>query len=386
MGKIIAVLIILIILAAAAYGGFFILKDKVGDIRPAILPPKSVSTNSIASAGLPLDLPAGYTIGFFAQNVGDVRDLEFSPGGTLLASDTSGGKVIALINKNNKADQIKTVLTGLKNPHGIAFYGEKLFVAEETRLVRYNWDEQTLNATLDVVLFSIPPGGRHFTRSIVFDAQGRLFLSIGSTCDACNESNPWYASVVITDANGTNPQVFANGLRNSVFLALNPSSNQVWAPDMGRDNLGDDIPPDEINILLQGNNYGWPNCYGIQVPDRTFNPNTSCNSTQPPIYEIQAHSAPLGLVFIKSSQFPSDWQGDLLLAFHGSWNRSVPTGYKVVHMKVKGNQILGEENFISGFLQGSQTIGRPVDLAFDNQGYLYISDDKRGAIYIVGNR
>lgn len=225
-------------------------------------------------------------------------------------------------------------------------------MADETRLIRYNWDEQNLKATIDKVLFNLPAGGRHFTRSLIFDKNGKLYVSIGSTCDACRESHLWLAAVIMTDADGNNPAVFASGLRNSVFLAVNPVTGEVWATEMGRDNLGDDFPPDEINILRQGKDYGWP---------QELNP-------EPPIYKIQAHSAPLGLVFTPD--------GNLLVAYHGSWNRTVPVGYKIVKLTVNGNSITGEEDFLTG--------GRPVDVIFDKAGNLFYSDDREGVVYKIG--
>lgn len=359
-----------IILVVFLIVGFFALRSKFGDIRPAILPAQN---SNITPINMPLTLPSGYVIGLFAQNLGGIRDLEFSPEGTLIASVTSAGKIVAL-----RQSEVKEILTGLDNPHGITFYNGKLFVAEETKVSRYNWDQQNLQATFDKILFDLPPRGNHFTRSLVFDKSGNLYVSVGSTCNACNETNPRYAAVLISDAEGNNPRVFAKGLRNSVFLTLNEQTNEVWGTDMGTDFLGDNLPPDEINILKEGVDYGWPNCYGNKIPDTNFNPNASCNNTEPPIFEIPAHSAPLGLTF--------DPQGDLLVAYHGSWNRSVPTGYKVVRIKINGNQATGEEDFISGFLQGSQVLGRPVDLIFDKAGNLYISDDKAGAIYIIGKK
>ncbi len=178
-----------------------------------------------------------------------------------------------------------------------------------------------------------------------------------------------------------------------MFLSVNPKTNEVWAGDMGRDLIGDDIPPEEINILRDGGNYGWPICYDNKIHDTNFDKKTyvrdPCADTVAPIYTFQAHSAPLGLTFINSSQFPSDWQGDLLVVYHGSGNRSVPTGYKVVHMKVTGNNITGEEDFLTGFLPPNTSIGptgargRPVDVIFNSQGSLFISDDKAGAVYKV---
>lgn len=289
--------------------------------------------------------------------------MEFSPGGTLLVSVTSSGKVITL--KNGEA---KDLLRGLNNPHGLAFFNNKLYVAEERRIVRYIWDEQNLKASQDKVLFDLPPRGNHFTRSLVFDREGRLYVSIGSTCNVCNERDERYAAVLISDSEGNSPRVFAKGLRNAVFMALNPKTNEVWVTEMGRDFLGDNLPPDEINILKEGKDYGWPNCYGNKIPDTDFNQFADCSNTEPPIFEIPAHSAPLGLTF--------DPEGNLLVAYHGSWNRSVPTGYKIVKLKVDGNQITAAEDFLT-------TGGRPVDLIFDNSGNLYISDDKAQAVYVV---
>lgn len=381
MNKIVYIGILILILILAA---FIFFTKNFGDIRPAILPSNKPATQNIITS-------TNFSKNFFVQNLGAVRDLEFSPEGTLIASITANGKIVALPDKNNdgKADFVKEMLTGLNNPHGIAFYNNKLYVAEETKLSRYNWDEQNLKLAFDKVLFNLPVKGNHYTRSLVFDADGKLYVSIGSTCNVCVEPNTWYAAIIATDFDGNNPQVFASGLRNSVFMALNPKTNEVWATDMGRDFLGDDLPPDEINIIRQGKNYGWPNCYSDKIVDLNFNSKAvanTCDQTEPPIFKIQAHSAPLGLAFINSSQFPTDWQGDLLVAYHGSWNRTVPTGYKVVHMKISDNQIIKSEDFLTGFLEGSQANGRPVDLIFDKSGNLYISDDKSGIIYIVSGK
>lgn len=349
---------IIFLTALFLIGGFYLSHPP----KPA--PPLSATT---APSDLPYKLSS---IDIFAQNLGGVRDLEFSPGETLLASLPSEGKIIAL--KNN---EVKDVLTGLDRPHGITFFNGKLYVAEETKVTRYNWDEQNLKASLNKVLFDLPKGGNHFTRSLVLDKTGKLYISIGSTCNVCNENNPRYGTVLTGDSEGTTPKVFAKGLRNSVFLAVNPKTDQIWATEMGRDFLGDNLPPDEINILEEGKDYGWPNCYGDKIPDTNFNPSATCTNTEFPIFKIPAHSAPLGLAF--------DPQGDLLVAYHGSWNRSVPDGYKVVRMKVAGNQIISSEDFITGFLEGNQAIGRPVDLIFDKEGNLYISDDKAGAVYLI---
>ena len=349
----------------------------------------AMSVGPAPSVGL--KVPAGYAVHVFASGAGTARDLQFSPGGTLLVSNPATGNVTALpdANRDGVADSAKTVLhDSAPNVHGLAFYGGKLFVAEESRVVRYNWSEATLTATQDKVLFSLPtPNADHNKRTIVFDAAGHMFVSVGSTCNVCIESDPRSATIMESDADGANPHVFATGLRNAPFIAINPSSNELWSTEMGRDYLGDNTPPDEINIIQAGQNYGWPICYGAKIHDTNFDHKTyiadPCVTTIAPIFGVPAHNAPLGLAFIKSAQFPLPSQGDLIVAYHGSWNRSVPDGYKLVHLTVRGNTIAASEDFMTGFINGSTAAARPVDVTFDTYGNLFVSDDKSGSIYIV---
>ncbi|MDP4038793.1 MAG: PQQ-dependent sugar dehydrogenase [bacterium] len=377
---IIVISTLVLIVVSLVFGLLFLFKKKVGDIRPAILPALKPKVGQTIDY---LKLPAGYKIGIFANDLGNARDLVFSPNGILLVSATENGQIIAVADKNSDgtSDENKVILSGLNRPHGLAFYLGKLYVAQETKLTRYNFDENSLVATKDKDIMDLPAGGQHFTRTIVF-RDNQMYVSIGSTCDVCLEKNPFNASVIVVDPEGNNPKVYAKGLRNAVFMILNDKTNQIWATEMGRDFLGDDLPPDEINILLPGD-YGWPYCYGNKVVDNKFNAKANCGGTTSPVYEIPAHSAPLGLVFIDSTQFSMDEQGNLLVAYHGSWNRSTPIGYKVVKLKVDGDKINSSEDFITGFLQGSQVIGRPVDLAFDPAGSLYLSDDRAGVVYKI---
>lgn len=405
MNKLLPVLVVVVVVIV---GVSFLTKQKVGNLGPAVLPPKQQVGEETS-----LKIPVGFKIGIFAKGVSGARDLEFSPGGTLLVSQTGEGKVVALPDKNNDGtiDEPHNVLTGLTRPHGFAFYPggsssaykDKLFVAQETSVIRYSWDEANLKATQEKVLFSLPKGDRHFTRSLVFDRDGRMFVSIGSTCDVCREKNDKFASVIVSDADGNNPHVWASGLRNSVFITINPKTNELWGTEMGRDWLGDNLPPDEVNIIREGKNYGWPLCYGNRKHDIDFDknvyvqiiPQPPCGTTESPIYEIPAHSAPLGLTF--------DGNGDLLVSYHGSWNRSTPDGYKVVKLDVEGDSVKGSEDFVTGFLPASptssgreprqggpsgasganQAYGRPVDLIFDKMGSLYLSDDKAGFVYKI---
>ncbi|HEX7041927.1 MAG TPA: PQQ-dependent sugar dehydrogenase [Patescibacteria group bacterium] len=347
-----------------------------------------ISSGSVPS--IPFSLPSGYTIHIFASNLTNPRDMIFTPNGTLLVSSPKENEVYALPDKNQDgvADQNIVIISGENHPHGLAFYNTHLFVADVDRVVRYTWNDSTLSASKDKNLFSLPENNDHNNRTILFDKNGNLFVSVGSTCNVCHESSPFSATVLKSNENGDSPTIFATGLRNAAFLALNPTTGEIWATGMGRDYLGDNLPPDEINILMSNQNYGWPYCYGNRIHDNNFDPrNThSCSSTTAPIYEIPAHSAPLGLTFINSSQFPSDEQGDLLVAYHGDWNRSTPIGFKIVHLRVNGNNISGSDDFLTGFLQSSNAsdaLGRPADMIFDSKGNLYISDDKAGNIYIV---
>jgi glucose/arabinose dehydrogenase len=292
------------------------------------------------------------------------------------------------------ADRVVTVASGLQRPHGMIFSQEggqtRLYIAEVEQLAVYDYNEKNFQATNKKKILGLPPGGRHWTRTLVFlpPPDGRLLIAVGSSCDTCVEKDWRYAKVLVADPDGRNLKVFASGLRNAVFMALHPVTRQVWVTEMGRDFLGDDLPPDEINILQEGKDYGWPYCYGKQVHDGKFDPKGAkkefCKQTVPSHINLPAHSAPLGLAFFPGEGWPQEYRHNLLVAYHGSWNRSVPTGYKVVRLKLdkKGNY-LGIEDFITGWLTRSGALGRPVDIAIKNNGEIYLSDDKAGVVYRV---
>ncbi len=387
------VIVVMIVLVISAIFVNLNSPKKLSPLTKAPQTPESPNVVKISSGeipNIPFKLPSGFVIHIFAKGLGSTRDLQFSPGGTLLVSSPTSGIVYALPDKNGDgvAEDKKVIISGENHPHGLAFFKDKLYVADVNQVVRYSWDETSLTAKKDKVLFSLPENSDHNNRTITFDSLGKMYVSVGSTCNVCNEKSAFSATILISDAEGSTPKVFAKGLRNAPFIQFNPSTQQLWGTEMGRDYLGDNLPPDEINIIKEGRDYGWPNCYGNKTPDTNFNQNASCASTEPPIFEIPAHSAPLGLTFVNSSQFPADFKGDLLVALHGSWNRSTPIGYRVVHLKVSGNIITNSEDFLTGFIspsaaQGSEAQGRPVDLTFDSLGNLYLSDDKAGNVYII---
>lgn len=389
--KYLAIVLVLITL----FGGGFVVKKFVSKTSSNSNTEIKNDSNQISNpetvskvgdqVSFPLNLPSGYQIGVFAKDLGKARGLALSPGGTVLVANFNS--IMALVDKdqNARVEEKKVILERLDNTHGFTFFKDKLYVTEQTKVSRYNWDEKSLAASFDKKLFDLPKPGLHFTRSIVFTSDGRMYISIGSTCNACEEREPFFGSVIVSDSEGLVPKLYAKGLRNSVALTINPQTGELWGADNGRDLLGDKVPGEEINIIKDGGDYGWPYCYGERVHDLNFDPkgdSRRCQGAQSPIFEMPAHIAPLGMVFIPK-EFSADWAGDLLVSQHGSWNSSVPVGYKVVRLKVEGEKITGQEDFISGFIKGAEVLGRPVGLVFDKRGDLYVSDDKSGVVYIV---
>jgi glucose/arabinose dehydrogenase len=398
------VIIISSLLAAAVliWAGYFAWHNLRG-ARPAFRSPPRDMAQGLGAGGPPLvepsssglHLPPGFTISVFAAHVPGARVLAEDPAGTLLVSLTRQGKVVALPDKNRagKADKVVTILQGLNHPHGLAFGpGEKprLYVAETDQVAAYDYDPESLQATNKQKIIDLPPGGRHFTRTLLFlppPREHRLLIAVGSDCNVCKEEDWRYAKILVADADGANLETYASGLRNSVFMARHPLTKHIWATEMGRDYLGDNLPPDEINLIMQGENYGWPWCYGKRVHDDQFDPSGShrefCKETIPSFIDIPAHSSPLGLAFFGKA-WPEEFRYDLLVAYHGSWNRTAPTGYKVVRYKLDsaGNP-LDVEDFITGWLTPQGALGRPVDILIKDDGTIFISDDKAGVVYRV---
>ena len=341
-----------------------------------------------------LKLPEGFHISVFANDIDGARMLTFSPAGVLLVSESGEGKVVALPDpkRTGKAARVVNVLSGLNEPHGIAFYQGKLYVAENDRVRRYDWDEANLRAANPTKLADLPGRGGHSTRSIVFN-DGKMYISAGSSCNVCIEKDPRRAAVMEFNPDGSGMKIFAKGLRNAVGIAVNPKTDTVWATVNGRDWLGDNLPPETIYDLgKNGGDGGWPYCYGDRIPDPNFTKSgdNRCASVLEPKVQMQAHSAPLGLGFYEGSMFPPEYRNNLFVAFHGSWNRSTPTGYKIVRVKLddRGQPIGGAQDFVTGWLASGETkrgrwMGRPVGIAFADDGSMYVSDDAGGVIYRV---
>jgi glucose/arabinose dehydrogenase len=335
-----------------------------------------------------LAVPKGFEIQEYASGLGSPRFMALSPDKVLFVTVIGDGTVVALpdINNDGKSDRSIKFIEGLKRPHGIAFHGGYIYVGETNQISRFKYsgvDKEP--GKKEVIVADLPTKG-HFTRTLSFGPDGKMYVSIGSSCNVCVEKDKRRATVMRFTPDGSGGEIYASGLRNSVGLAWHPLTKELWATDNGRDWLGDNLPPDEVNIIKEGGHYGWPYCYGDKVPDPDFNNPEKCKSTIAPAVELQAHSAPLGLTFYDGEMFPPQYQGDLFVAFHGSWNRSVPTGYKVVRIKMKDGIPQGMGNFAYGWMTATKKFGRPVDVLVGKDGELFVSDDLGGAIYKITSK
>jgi glucose/arabinose dehydrogenase len=329
-----------------------------------------------------LRVPDGFRISIFAQNLRGVRYLAMDRDGAVYASQTASGLVVKLIDRNldGVADTTITVASGLSGPFGIAFREDTMYVAEVRQVVKFE-----PGRTEPVTIISGIPAGGHSTRTILFGPDNRLYLSVGSSCNLCDERDSLRATVSLFNRDGSGGRVFAKGLRNTVGMAFSPATGELWGNNNDRDNLGDDLPPERVNIIKDGRDYGWPKCYLPGKPNPEYG-TADCSQVEPPAITVQAHSAPLGLAFYTAAQFPRDYRGDAFMTLHGSWNRSVPTGAKVVRVQIEdgGRRASGVDDFITGWQRpdGSRW-GRPVGLLVLPDGSLLVSDDLGGKIWRV---
>ncbi len=330
-----------------------------------------------------LRLPAGFKISVFAEHLPGVRYLALGPRNVVYASQPGSGLIVRLADANHDgiADSVVTIASGLTGPFGIAFRGDTMYVAEERDVKRFDPG----GAVPVTIVPKVPGGNGHSTRTILFGPDGKLYLAVGSSCNLCDERDSLRAAVSQFNPDGSGGRIFAKGLRNTVGLAFNPTTGELWGGNNDRDNLGDDLPPEHINIIKDGRNYGWPDCYLPGKPNPEYG-SADCSQVEPPAITVQAHSAPLGLAFYTGTQFPREYRGDVFVTLHGSWNRSVPTGAKVVRVEVDsgGQRAVGVDDFIVGWQRpdGSRW-GRPVGLLVLPDGSLLVSDDMGGKIWRV---
>lgn len=342
-----------------------------------------------ATAKQRFKLPDGFTVGLYASDLPRARLLRFTSAGDLLVSRPHSGDIILLQRDNNndgKADGRRTVIAELNRPQGIDFHGEWLYIAEREQIgrIRFNQTTGTTEGDYETVVTGLTGNGNHWSKTLRFGPDGLMYLAQGSTCNICEESDERRATMMRFQPDGSAPEIFATGLRNSVGFDWAPWDGGLYATDNGRDMLGDDFPPCELNLVEEGRFYGWPFFNGDNIPDPDMGPDPLADSRQPtaPAHDFRAHNAPLGIDFVNTDNWPGEFERVALVALHGSWNRSEPDGYKVVSLHFTDEGIV-ERDFFSGFNQQGEILGRPVDVQQGPDGALYISDDYAAAVYRV---
>jgi glucose/arabinose dehydrogenase len=333
-----------------------------------------------------VQLPPGFTMNVYAQGLSTPRFMAVGPQGMLFVAERGANRVVGLPDRDGdgRADETLVVADGLDSPTSLAFDGATLYIGETTKVTRLTLGADLRPARRDVIIIDLSPGGAHSTRTVLLGADGRLYVAAGSSCNVCDEADPHRAAVWVYEADGRGGRLFARGLRNAVGLALNPWTGEVWATNNGRDFLGDDLPPETVYVLQDGRDYGWPRCHAGVLIDPNFGAPGACNGVEQPVVEMQAHTAPLGLAFYSADRFPPEYRG-LFIALHGSWNRSVPVGYKVVHVPLAAGRVAGPvQDFAAGWLRpDGSSWGRPVGVTIAADGSLLVSDDKGGFIYRI---
>lgn len=342
-----------------------------------------------------LKLPPGFQINVFARGLGNPRMMAVSPNGTVYVTQPDLGRVTALRDNDGDgmADTERTVVSGLSGVHGIALHQGKLYLATPTTVYESTVDEQGQLTRPQVRLANLPPGRQHPNRTLAFGPDGRLYVSVGSSCNACIENHPEYATILVANPTTWQRSRYAGGLRNTIGFGWHPATQVMWGMDHGTDWLGPDIPPEELNRLASGRDYGWPFCYGRQQVDRNMarhlsdvDPETYCTTkTTPAVLTYQAHSSPIGMVFYTGIQFPPAYRGDAFVAFRGSWNRKPAVGYKVVRIRFENGTPVGFEDFVTGFLieNGTAQFARLAGIAMAPDGALLVADDQNGMIYRI---
>jgi glucose/arabinose dehydrogenase len=357
----------------------------------------ALSTNiqpdsSTESAELPLHtikLHKGFKISIFAK-VHNARSLAQSPEGTVYVGNRSGDKVYAVRDENGdyKADKVYVIAEGLNMPCGVAFKNGSLFVAEISRILRFDDIEKKLaNPPKPVILYDkLPKDGWHGWKFIAFGPDDKLYIPIGAPCNVCLKQDPQYASITRMNVDGSGFEVFAHGIRNSVGFDWHPESKELWFTDNGRDMLGDDLPDDELNHASKaGLHFGFPYCHAGELPDPEFGKLKACGEFQQPKQKLGAHVAALGMRFYKGNLFPNEYRRQIFIAKHGSWNRSRKVGYNITLVKLDKDKVISHQTFAEGWLDDKtqKVWGRPVDVLELPDGSILVSDDYANVIYRI---
>ena len=348
-----------------------------------------------STEGLELDrliLPEGFQVDLFGR-AKNARSMVMSPNGTLFIGNRSGGSVYALKDTDGdfKADETYTLATGLNMPNGVAFKDGALYVAEVSKLWKYSNIEANLDnpGAPELIYDDLPKDRHHGWKYIAFGPDGKLYVPVGAPCNICESKNEYYTSILRMNADGSDREVYVTGVRNTVGFTWHPETGNLWFTDNGRDLLGDDTPPCELNRATEkGQHFGYPYCHGGTLKDPEFGNKRPCEDFVAPAQNLGPHVAPLGLKFYMASMFPSVYQGKILIAEHGSWNRSAEaghTGHQLTMVSQENGQGTSYEPFITGWLnkETNKAWGRPVDILVLEDGSILVSDDLSGTVYRV---
>lgn len=348
-----------------------------------------VSDGATVSDLRKIRLPAGFAISLYARVPG-ARSMAWSPSGTLFVG-TREENVYAVPSRGpGVAGQVVTIARGLTMPNGVAFKDGALYVAEVSRITRYDGIETRLNTPPKPVVVStrFPRDRHHGWKFIAFGPDGWLYVPVGAPCNICDPA-AGYAAIHRIKPDGTGLETFARGVRNTVGFDWHPQTRELWFTENGRDQMGDDVPPDELNHAPRaGLHFGYPHCHGRAVADPKFGAGRSCSGFTPPAMELGPHVAAIGMRFYTGRLFPEKYRNQIFIAEHGSWNRSVPIGYRVMLVELQNGRAAKYEVFAEGWLEKGQSRpwGRPADVLVTPDGALLVSDDEAGAIYRISYR
>jgi len=331
-------------------------------------------------------LPEGFSIQLFHADLPGARSLAIAQDGTVFVSTRGQGRIYALRDRDHDgiAEQRFIVARDLDTPNGIALDDSDLYVAETSRILKFPaiLDRLANPPRAQVLRDDLPEEGHHGWRYLRMGPERNLYVAIGAPCNVCDD--PGYAEIRRLERNGSHMQTYVSGVRNSVGFDWHPLTGELWFTDNGRDYLGDDQPPDELNhVTAEGQHFGFPFCHGGDVPDPEYGDRDSCRQYRPPAAKLGAHVAALGMRFYTGNQFPAEYRNQIFIAEHGSWNRSSKVGYRVVLLRLKASKVIAQQPFASGWLQGESAWGRPVDVAITPGGSLLVSDDMAGAVYLI---
>lgn len=334
-----------------------------------------------------IKLPPGFTIDIFADNLPNARSITRSPSGTIFVSTRDAGKVYAVrdTNGDNVADQKWTLLSGMHMPNGVAFKDGDLYVAEVSRLWRLpDIDNRLDQPQKELIVENYPNKDHHGWKYIAFGPDDKLYIPVGAPCNVCESADHIFASITRIDLASKSREIVHRGIRNTVGFTWHPVTKELWFTDNGADWLGEDMPACELNHAPKdGLHFGFPYCHQGDFADPKLGNKESCKEYVPPAVKLGAHVAPLGLAFCTGSMFPSEFQHQIFIAEHGSWNRTTPLGYRITMVRLEGNTPVAYETFAEGWLQDGKAWGRPVDIEFLPDGSMLVSDDHAGMVYRI---